>query len=79
MRAAVITFPGSNREGDAARALKQATGRAPEPVWHADTALPAGVYAFANQPHDARLATLAWALGGYSFRRYKPAQSAGAK
>ena len=40
MRAAVITFPGSNREGDAARALKQATGRAPAQVWHADTALP---------------------------------------
>jgi phosphoribosylformylglycinamidine synthase len=40
MRAAVITFPGSNREGDAARALKTATGRAPAHVWHADTALP---------------------------------------
>jgi phosphoribosylformylglycinamidine synthase I len=40
MRAAVITFPGSNREGDAARALKQATGRDPVAVWHADTALP---------------------------------------
>ncbi|MBL8590239.1 MAG: phosphoribosylformylglycinamidine synthase subunit PurQ [Methylobacteriaceae bacterium] len=43
MRAAVVTFPGSNREGDAARAVKQATGRAPDAVWHADTALPAGV------------------------------------
>lgn len=42
MRAAVITFPGSNREGDAARALQQAMGRAPAHVWHADTALPAG-------------------------------------
>jgi phosphoribosylformylglycinamidine synthase subunit PurQ / glutaminase len=43
MNAAVILFPGSNREGDVARALKQATGRAPAIVWHADTALPAGV------------------------------------
>lgn len=41
MRAAVVTFPGSNREGDAARALKQATGRDPVAVWHADAALPA--------------------------------------
>jgi phosphoribosylformylglycinamidine synthase len=42
MRAAVVTFPGSNREGDVARALAQATGRAPAAVWHADHALPAG-------------------------------------
>jgi phosphoribosylformylglycinamidine synthase len=43
MRAAVVTFPGSNREGDAARALKAAGGRDPIHVWHADTSLPAGV------------------------------------
>ena len=43
MNAAVILFPGSNREGDVARALRQATGRAPTIVWHADTALPVGV------------------------------------
>ena len=42
MRAAVITFPGSNREGDVARALHAATGRAPDAVWHADHALPSG-------------------------------------
>ena len=42
MRAAVITFPGSNRDGDVARALHAATGRAPHSVWHADHALPAG-------------------------------------
>ncbi|RDJ20606.1 phosphoribosylformylglycinamidine synthase subunit PurQ [Bosea caraganae] len=41
MKAAVITFPGSNREGDVAKALKQA-GATVEHVWHADTALPAG-------------------------------------
>jgi phosphoribosylformylglycinamidine synthase subunit PurQ / glutaminase len=42
MKTAVILFPGSNREGDMARALKQATGRDPAIVWHADSELPAG-------------------------------------
>ena len=40
MRAAVILFPGSNREGDVARALHQASGARPAMVWHADTTLP---------------------------------------
>lgn len=36
--------------------------------------LPRGVYRFANAPHDARLAALAFALGAYRFVRYgKPA------
>jgi phosphoribosylformylglycinamidine synthase subunit PurQ / glutaminase len=42
MKTAVILFPGSNREGDMARALKQATGRDPAIVWHAEPELPAG-------------------------------------
>jgi phosphoribosylformylglycinamidine synthase len=42
MKAAVVVFPGSNREGDMARALKQATGREPSMLWHADHELPAG-------------------------------------
>ncbi len=42
MKAAVILFPGSNREGDAARALRQATGQPPAMVWHADHDLPPG-------------------------------------
>lgn len=42
MRAAVITFPGSNREGDVIRALKQATGHDPYRIWHQDHDLPAG-------------------------------------
>ena len=42
LRAAVILFPGSNREGDAARALRQATGAPPAIVWHDDRALPEG-------------------------------------
>jgi leucyl aminopeptidase len=33
--------------------------------------LPSGVYRFANAPHDARLATLAFALGTYRFGRYR--------
>jgi leucyl aminopeptidase len=33
--------------------------------------LPDGVYRFANEPHDARLASLAFALGLYSFGRYR--------
>lgn len=41
MKAAVITFPGSNRDGDVAKALKQA-GATVDHVWHADTELPAG-------------------------------------
>jgi phosphoribosylformylglycinamidine synthase I len=41
MKAAVIVFPGSNRDGDAVRALARAGARA-ERVWHAETDLPAG-------------------------------------
>jgi phosphoribosylformylglycinamidine synthase len=41
MRAAIIVFPGSNRDGDVARALTQ-SGAEVVKVWHADTALPAG-------------------------------------
>jgi phosphoribosylformylglycinamidine synthase I len=42
MQAAVLVFPGINRERDMARALKLISGREPAMVWHADTALPAG-------------------------------------
>jgi leucyl aminopeptidase len=35
--------------------------------------LPAGVYRFANAPHDTRLAALAFALGSYRFGRYRKA------
>lgn len=41
MKAAVILFPGSNREGDAVRALN-AAGVATQVVWHADHDLPPG-------------------------------------
>jgi phosphoribosylformylglycinamidine synthase len=42
MKSAVVVFPGSNRERDAGRALRDATGHEPHYVWHADTELPAG-------------------------------------
>jgi phosphoribosylformylglycinamidine synthase subunit PurQ / glutaminase len=42
MKAAVLVFPGINRERDMARTLKLVSGRAPAMVWHADTSLPAG-------------------------------------
>ncbi|GEP02953.1 phosphoribosylformylglycinamidine synthase subunit PurQ [Methylobacterium oxalidis] len=41
MRAAIVVFPGSNRDGDVARALRLA-GAEVVKVWHADTELPAG-------------------------------------
>jgi len=42
LQAAVVLFPGSNREGDVARALRDATGRDPAIVWHDDRTLPQG-------------------------------------
>ncbi len=41
MRAAIISFPGSNRELDLEAALLRATGKAPLRVWHQETSLPA--------------------------------------
>jgi len=38
------------------------------------TLLPPGTYRFANTPHDARLAALAFALGAYQFTRYRKAE-----
>ena len=37
--------------------------------------LPDGTYRFANEPHDARLAALALALGLYRFTRYRKAET----
>ncbi|MBI3418586.1 MAG: phosphoribosylformylglycinamidine synthase subunit PurQ [Proteobacteria bacterium] len=41
MRASVIVFPGSNCDRDVMVALTQASGKAPNMIWHADTTLPA--------------------------------------
>ncbi len=43
MKAAVIVFPGSNCDRDCKVAVERATGAKVDMVWHADTALPAGV------------------------------------
>jgi phosphoribosylformylglycinamidine synthase len=40
MQAAVVVFPGSNREGDVATALEAAMGRPPIMAWHRDSDLP---------------------------------------
>ncbi len=40
MRAAIVVFPGTNREVDMAIALERATGRPAATVWHKDTSLP---------------------------------------
>jgi phosphoribosylformylglycinamidine synthase subunit PurQ / glutaminase len=42
MRAAVVVFPGINRERDMARTLKLVSGAVPAMAWHADTELPTG-------------------------------------
>ena len=43
MQTAVIVFPASNCDRDAAMALEKVTGRAPHMVWHRDTTLPEGI------------------------------------
>jgi len=40
MRAAVITFPGSNCDRDMAVAIERISGKAPLRVWHGDASLP---------------------------------------
>jgi phosphoribosylformylglycinamidine synthase len=40
MKAAVVIFPGSNREHDMLDALERTTGRKPLRVWHGDSELP---------------------------------------
>jgi phosphoribosylformylglycinamidine synthase subunit PurQ / glutaminase len=42
MKAAVLVFPGINRERDMARTLKFVSGKEPSMVWHADSELPKG-------------------------------------
>lgn len=42
MKAAIIVFPGTNRERDMKIALERASGRAPAMLFHRETELPAG-------------------------------------
>jgi phosphoribosylformylglycinamidine synthase len=43
VKAAIVVFPGTNRERDMMFALERATGRKPAQLWHRDTALPGGL------------------------------------
>ena len=58
-------------------ALEEATAKSHDPFRPGSLPglLPAGVYRFANAPHNARLATLAFALGSYRFSRYRKADA----
>ncbi|MEE8658933.1 Phosphoribosylformylglycinamidine synthase subunit PurQ [Acetobacteraceae bacterium EV16G] len=40
MKAGIVLFPGTNRERDMAQALQIVSGKAPQILWHRDTALP---------------------------------------
>lgn len=42
MKAAIIVFPGINRENDMARALENGAGASVTRIWHTETSLPAG-------------------------------------
>jgi phosphoribosylformylglycinamidine synthase subunit PurQ / glutaminase len=57
MKAAIVLFPGSNREQDAIRALEKITGKKPSIVWHGEHTLPAGT-------------DLALLPGGFSYGDY---------
>ena len=57
MKSAVIVFPGSNCDRDAADALERVTGQRPALVWHKETDLPEGL-------------DLALLPGGFSFGDY---------
>ena len=43
MKAAVVVFPGSNCDRDCKVAVERSTGASVDMVWHAETALPAGL------------------------------------
>lgn len=65
MKAAVIVFPASNCDRDAAVALEQATGKKPAMVWHGEASLP-----------DADFIVLP---GGFSYGDYLRAGAMAAK
>ena len=43
MKAAILVFPGINRERDMARALRLISGSEPAMVWHGESELPEGL------------------------------------
>ncbi len=74
-----LLLPGTNGQGALGGVLFGLEGpdEAPDPFLPGRLAqlLPAGTYRFANEPHDARLAALAIALGLYHFARYRKAEA----
>ena len=72
---ACLTLPGANGAIDqVVFGLDEATSKSRDPFRPGQLPglLPPGLYRFANvAPHDARLATLAFALGSYRFGRYR--------
>ncbi len=67
-----LLLPGQNGLGGVLFGL-EAAGEARDPFLpgRLPQLLPDGIYRFANEPHDARLAALAFALGSYRFTRYR--------
>lgn len=73
-----VILPGEDGAiGQVLFGLDEATARSSDPFRPGALPglLPAGVYRFANAPHDIRLATLAFALGSYRFSRYRKAEA----
>jgi leucyl aminopeptidase len=71
-----LLLPGKNGLGGVLFGL-EAAGDIKDPFLPGRLAqlLPDGVYRFASEPHDARLAALAFALGLYRFTRYRKAEA----
>jgi leucyl aminopeptidase len=72
----ILILPGKNGLGGVLFGLEAADDvNDPFLPGRLSSQLPDGVYRFANEPHDARLAALAFALGAYRFTRYRKAEA----
>jgi len=70
-----LLFPGNGALGGVLFGIEASDGPAdPFLPGRLPQHLPDGIYRFANEPHDARLAALAFALGAYRFARYRKAE-----
>ncbi len=71
-----LMLPGANGLGGVLFGIA-AAGETTDPFLPGSLAnqLPDGVYRFANEPHDVRLAALAFALGLYRFTRYRKTEA----